>query len=175
MTCLTESTNEHVVACLEEEDLGVDVARLERVHSLAIGDCRLAAARVEHERNALELGRLARYELSQVAEQLRGQVVDDPVAHVLEQLAGGRLARAGQPADDRHVRLQCGALDRGHRFVGRHSAVTGVGAGRGAFERMTRRIVTSYRMTMTTVMIVGLNGSPPGVMTTAKMAMPRIA
>ena len=41
-----------------------------------------------------------RDELGQVGQQLAGQVVDDGVAEVLEQLRGGGLAATGQAADD---------------------------------------------------------------------------
>ena len=48
---------------------------------------------------------IGRDELGQVGQQLPGQVVDDGVAEVLEELGGGRLAAAGQAADDDDGRL----------------------------------------------------------------------
>ena len=43
-----------------------------------------------------------RHELGQVGQQLTGQVVDDGVAEVLEELGRGGLAAAGQAAEDDH-------------------------------------------------------------------------
>ena len=43
--------------------------------------------------------------LRKVAQELGRQVVDDAIADVLEQLAGGGLARAGQATDDRDTGL----------------------------------------------------------------------
>ena len=144
---LAEATDEYVVTRLEEEDLWRDVARLERAHGLAIGQCRISAARVEHQRDALELTRLASDELRQPAQQLRRQVVDDAEADVLEQLAGGRLAGTGQAADDRDVWFSSGAralflLHLAYLAAAGPGADV-AGAREGALARATSRMLNS--------------------------------
>jgi hypothetical protein len=91
---LAEAPDQDVVARLEEEHLRRDPAALEGVHRFAIGERRVAAARVQDECQALELAAFVRHELSEVAQQLGGQVVDDAVADILEQLAGSGLSCA---------------------------------------------------------------------------------
>ena len=122
---LAEASDQDVVASLEEEDLGRYAARLERVDSLSVGERRVAADRASStSATTFELTRLTRNELRQVAQQLGRQVVDDAVANVLEQLARGRLAGAGQPADDRDVRASARFRRRhlvGHRVCRRHA------------------------------------------------------
>ena len=106
---------------------------------------------------------VGRDELGEVGQQLAGQVVDDGVAEVLEELRGGRLAAAGQAADDDDGRL-------GHR-VGRRPWL-GV-AGHRPLRRMNR-IVSSNRTYIVPPSTNGLTRSPPGVATAAKIAMPRM-
>ena len=61
---------------------------------------RVAGPHVEHDRDLGEALAVGRDELGKVGQQLAGQVVDDGVAEVLEQLRRGGLAAAGQAADD---------------------------------------------------------------------------
>ena len=94
---LAEPPDQDVVAGLEEDDPRPDAAALER-----------AAHRRQGERRRRRRGRRARWrrwakrsrsdddELGEVGQQLAGQVVDDGVAEVLEQLGRGGLAAAGQ-------------------------------------------------------------------------------
>jgi hypothetical protein len=105
MARLAEAADQDVVARLEEENLGRDAARLQGLHGLAVGERRVSAACIEHQREPAELVGLTRHQLGEVAQQLGGQVVDDAEADILEQLAGRGLARAGQAADDRDVWL----------------------------------------------------------------------
>src|SRR3954447_12133627 len=146
MARLTESTNEDVIACLEEVNLGSDAARLERVDRFAIGERSVATTCVEHERDALELRRFACDELRQMTQQLRRQVVDHAKADVLEKLARGRLAGTGKAADDRDVRSRRLAVE----LLRHQSAAAPMDAAvrAGEFERATRRIVSSYRKTI---------------------------
>ncbi len=123
----------------------------------------VAGAGIEDQRQALVTVGIAHHQLGQAAQQFGGQVVDDPVAQVLEQLAGGCLARARQPADDRDVRAW--RETTADESPAARSATAGGAA--------TRRMVSSYSGYITSAMIVGLNGSPPGVTTTATTKMPR--
>ena len=62
--------------------------------------------------------RLGGDQVGEVPQQLAGQVVDDDVAEVLEQLRGGRLAAAGQAGEDHDllvVRLVRGGVAPGRR------------------------------------------------------------
>ena len=102
---LAEPPDQDLVARLEEEDLRPDPAALQR-----------AAHRPERQRRVAGRGRRARSrpgrtargptddELREVGQELAGQVVDDGVAEVLEQLRRGGLAPAGQAGQD-HDRL----------------------------------------------------------------------
>ena len=102
---LAEAPDEDVVAGLEEEDLGPDAAALQRTAHRGEGQGRVAGADVEHDRDPREPLAVRRDELGEVGEQLAGQVVDDGVAEVLEQLGRGGLAATGQAADDHDGRL----------------------------------------------------------------------
>ncbi len=169
---LAEAPDQDVVACLQEEDLGRDVTRLECADRLLERNGRVARARIENERKPLVAGRLARNELGKVAQQLGRQVVDDPVADVLQQLARRSLAGTGEAADDRDPGARLLRFRRGGcRLAVAHyvSAPSASSTCRGRFERPTRKIVSSYSGYMTRAMMVGLIGSPPGVTTTAMM------
>ena len=71
----------------------------------AEGERRVAGPDVEHDRDLGEPLAVGRDELGEVGQQLAGQVVDDRVAEVLEQLGRGGLAAAGQAAEDDDGRL----------------------------------------------------------------------
>ena len=100
---LREAPDEDLVVRLEEEDLGLDVPALERAQGGPERERRVAGAHVQHERHAPIPLRVVGDQLREVTQQVAGHVVHDRVAEVLEQLAGGGLARAREPRDDRHV------------------------------------------------------------------------
>ena len=102
---LAEAPDQDVVARLEEDDPRPDAAALERAAHGRQGQRRVAGPDIEDDRDPGEPLAVRRHELGQVGQQLAGQVVDDGVAEVLEELGGGRLAAAGQPADDDDGRL----------------------------------------------------------------------
>ena len=60
----------------------------------------VAGPDVEHDGDPREPLAVGRDELGEVRQELAGQVVDDRVAEVLEELGGRGLAAAGQPAED---------------------------------------------------------------------------
>ena len=160
---LAEPPDQDVVARLEEDDPRPDPAALERAAHRRQRERRVAGPDVEDDRHAREPLAIGRDELGQVGQQLTGQVVDDGVAEVLEQLGGGRLAAAGQPADDHDGRL-------GHGV--RRCARVGLAGHRPL--RLMNRIVSSYRRYIVPPRTNGLTRSPPGVATAEKIAMPRI-
>ena len=97
--------DQDLVARLEEDDPRPDPAALERAAHGRQGERRIAGADVEHDRDPGEPRAVRGDELGEVGQQLAGQVVDDGVAEVLEQLGGRGLAAARQPADDDDGRL----------------------------------------------------------------------
>ena len=163
VACLAEAPDEDVVAGLQEDDPGPDPATLERPAHGRHRQRRVAGPDVEDDRDPGEALAVGRDELGEIRQELAGQVVDDGVAEVLEELRGGRLASAGQPADDDDRRL-------GHR-VGRRPWL-GV-AGHRPLRRMNR-IVSSNRTYIVMPSTNGLTRSPPGVTTAEKIAMPRM-
>ena len=194
MAGLREAPDEDLVAGLQEEHLGLDPASFERAAHRGQGQRRVAGPHVEHDRDLVEAVAVVRYELRQVGQQLTGQVVDDGVAEVLEQLGGGRLAGPRQPAQDDDVL----AL---RRLGGRRRGPTGRGirsqssrpvyaaTERGPLgeaipastpnagqlpPRAMNQVVASYRMYIVTPSTNGLTRSPPGVAIVAKMVIPRI-
>ena len=102
---LAEAADQDLVARLEEDDPRPDAATLERAAHRRQGERRVAGPDVEDDRDPREPLAVGRDELGEVGQQLAGQVVDDRVAEVLEELGGGRLAAAGQAADDDDGRL----------------------------------------------------------------------
>ncbi len=120
---LGESTDQHVVAGFEEDDPRLDVTTLERAAHR--GQCEWGVARpdVQDDRHLVESLPIRRHELGQVRQQLTGQVVHARVAEVFEELGGGGLARAGEPAQDYDALL---ALPPGRRrLAGRGGARAG--------------------------------------------------
>ena len=100
---LAEAPHEHVVARLQEEDLGPQAAGLQRVHRLRERRRGVTRANVDDDRHPVEPGWLARHQLGEARKELRRQVVDDGVAEVLEELAGGGLAGPREAGDHRDV------------------------------------------------------------------------
>ena len=94
---LAEAADEHLVGRLEEEDLG----SMPRPWSAPSAAPRASGASPERTSSTMRHPpialRVVGHQLRQVAQQLGGHVVDDRVAEVLEQLAGGRLAGAREP------------------------------------------------------------------------------
>ena len=129
---LAEAADEDVVAGLEEDDPRPDPAALERAAHRRQRQRRVAGPDVEDDGDPREPGPIGRHELGQVRQQLAGQVVDDRVAEVLEELRRGRLAAAGQAADDDDGRL-------GHR-VGRRSDLGLVGHRPAAPDEQDRQL-----------------------------------
>ena len=93
---LAEPADQDVVAGLEEDDPRPDPAALEGAAHRRERQVRVAGPHVEDDRDAREPLAVGRDELGEVRQQLAGQVVDDRVADVLEELGGGGLAAAGQ-------------------------------------------------------------------------------
>ena len=100
---LGEAPDQDLVAGLEEEHLRPDPAPLERAAHRPERHRRVAGADVEHDRDLVEPLRLVGDELRELGQELAGQVVDDRVAEVLEQLRRGGLAAAGEAAQDHDV------------------------------------------------------------------------
>ena len=90
---LAEAADQDLVAGLEEDDPGLDAAPLEGAAHGPEGQRRVAGPHVEDDRDLGEALAVRRDELGQVGQQLAGQVVDDGVAEVLEELGRGGLAR----------------------------------------------------------------------------------
>ena len=99
MARLAEAPDQDLVAGLEEDDPRPDPAALERAAHRAERERRVAGPDVEDDRDLGEALAVVRDELGEVGQQLAGQVVDDGVAEVLEQLRRGGLAAAGQAAE----------------------------------------------------------------------------
>ena len=146
-----EAANEDLVSRVEEEDLRMDAASLERTAHGGKCQWRIPRANVEHDRDAREALAIARYELGQVRQQLARQVVDDRVAEVLEEFRCGRLPGTRQPTDhhDVLVRGGCGRRDvRGSKRPGTARTGSEVRRGRrgtrsaGSAERPRRTVRT---------------------------------
>ena len=141
---LAEAPDQDVVARLEEDDLRPDAATLERAAHRGERERRVAGPDVEDDRDPREALAVGRDELGQVGQQLAGQVVDDGVAEVLEELGRGGLAAAGQAAQDDDV-LVGGSVDR---IVGRRPAAIACGSLRpvtGRLRRDEQDVVSSNR------------------------------
>ena len=100
MARLAEAADQDVVAGLEEDDARPDATAFQRAAHGGEGKRRVAGPDVEDDRDPGEALPIRGHELGQVRQQLPGQVVDDGVAEVLEQLGGRGLTRPRQPADD---------------------------------------------------------------------------
>ena len=100
---LRVAPDEDLVAGLEEDDLGFDVTAVERSQGRCQRHRRITLAHVQHDGHAVVARGVVRHELGEVSQQLDGHVVDDGVAEVLEDLAGGRLPGPREPGDDGHV------------------------------------------------------------------------
>ena len=105
---------------------------------------------------------VGRDELGEVRQQLAGQVVDDGVAEVLEQLRGRGLPAARQAAQDDDGRFGLGGVGRGGSSV-RPGPVGHLP------ERRMKTTVNSNRMYIVPPSTIGLTRSPPGVATAAKI------
>ena len=104
--------DEDLVARLEEDDLRPDAAPLERAaHRRREPVVGVAGPDVEHDGDAGEPLGSRRHELGEIGQKLAGQVVDDRIAEVLEELRRRCLATARQAADDRRPRARS-RLDR---------------------------------------------------------------
>ncbi len=159
---LREAPDQDLVARLEEEDLGADAATLERAAHRRERDRGIPGPDVEDDRRPGEPVAIGRDELGEVRQQLAGQVVDDHVAQVLEELGGGGLPTPGETRQD-HDRLLGGRLR--DRLAGRfgHRPV-----------RLMTCTVTSKRTYIVRPSTTGLTMSVPGVITAAMTAIPRI-
>ena len=151
---LAEAPDEDVVARLEEDDPRPDAATLERAAHRRERERRVAGPDVEDDRDPREALAVGRHELGEVRQQLAGQVVDDGVAEVLEQLGGGRLAAAGQAADDDDVPAR---VDRRRPSMAGPSAASVTGR-----LRLMKNVVSSNRMYIVPPRTNGLTRSPPG-------------
>ena len=172
---LAEAPDERLVGRLEEEDLGLDVAAVEGTQRGAERERRVAGPDIEHDGDAAIPLRVVGHQLREVAQQVRGHVVHDRVAEVLEQLAGGRLAGAREARDDRDVltRRRAGTAGPGPSAGPWSATVLGARAGRHLVAPCQRarsmKMVNSNSRYITPAITMGLNGSPPGVATTAKI------
>ena len=159
---LAEAADQDVVAGLEEHDAGHDPPAFEGAAHRGQGERGIPGADVDHDGDLGEPVGFGRDEVGEVREQLTGEVVDDGVAQVLEQLRGRGLAAAREPGQD-HDRLIRGTLVDGRL--------------RGFVHRPVRRMNTTVSSNSRYIVPPSTNGltrSPPGVATAEKMAMPRI-
>ena len=162
VTGLAESADQHVVARLEEHDARHDPAPFERPAHRPECEARVTGPHVHHDRDACEAPAIRRDQFGQVGQELTGQVVDDGVAEVLEQLGRGGLAATGQAGQD-------------HDRFFRGTVVEGVLRGLGHRPvRLMKKTVPSYSTYIVAPSTNGLTRSPPGVATAEKIAMPRI-
>src|SRR6185369_2493630 len=158
MPRLAEPPDQDVVARLEEDDRRDDAPALERTAHRAQRHLGIARTHVEHDRDAGEAVGIIGYDLRELRQQLAGQVVDDHVAQVLEELGGGGLPSPGETRQD-HDRLLGGRLR--DRLAGRfgHRPV-----------RLMTCTVTSKRTYIVRPSTTGLTMSVPGVITAAMTA-----
>ena len=105
MAGLAVPPDEDLVARLEEDDPGPDPATLERAAHGRQSDGRISGADIDHDGDPSEPLAVRRHELGEFGQELAGQVVDDGVAEILEQLRRGGLATPGQPAEDHDGRF----------------------------------------------------------------------
>ena len=96
MAGLAEPPDEDVVAGLEEHDPRADATTLQRAAHGREPEDRVARADIEHDGDVGEALPVRGEEIREVRQQFAGQVVDDRVAEVLEELGRRRLAPAGQ-------------------------------------------------------------------------------
>ena len=129
---------------------GHDAAPFERTAHRPEGEARVAGADVEDDRDPGEAPPVRGHELGQVGQELAGQVVDDGVAEVLEQLRRGGLAAAGQAGQD-HDRLFRGTVADGVLRGFGHRPV-----------RLMKKIVPSNSRYIVPPSTNGLTRSPPG-------------
>ena len=105
---LAVPAEEHIVRCVEKEDVRLAATALEGVErGVGLGEER-AAPCVDHERHALAAALPAHVE--RLRHQRRWKVIERVVAQVFEDLHRLRLARARQTRDDDEV----GAVGLGH-------------------------------------------------------------
>ena len=97
MAGLAVAPDEHVVARLEEDDPGPDAATLERAAHRRERDGRVPGADIDHDGDPGEPLAVRRHELGEFGQELAGQVVDDGVAEILEELRRGGLAAPDRP------------------------------------------------------------------------------
>ena len=93
------TADQHVVDALEEQQRRATPGAALGEHLLQAGEER-AGAHVDDDRDRLQRAAGLVDEPHHVGDQLRGQVVDDEVAEVLELLGGGAAARPGHAGDD---------------------------------------------------------------------------
>ena len=93
MAGLREAPDQDLVAGLEE-DLRTDPASLQCSPHRRERDRRVAGADVEDDCDLVIALMVGCDEISQIGEEFAGQVVDDRVAEILEELRRGRLATA---------------------------------------------------------------------------------
>ena len=169
---LAEAADQDVVARLEEDHPGPDATALERAAHRRKRERRVAGSDVEDDGHAREPGPVGRDQLREVGQQLAGQVVDDRVAEVLEELRGGRLAAAGQAADDDDRRLGHG-VGRRPRVVRRGSPSAALDEQDGQLVQDVHRAAEDERADEVTARAwrpqrrPRCRGSPSGARTTA--------
>src|SRR6266540_4093791 len=99
MARLREAPDQDLIAGLQEEHLWPDPAALEGTAHRCEGQHCVPCPNVEDDGNAGEPVAVDRHELGQARQQLTGQIIDNGVAEVLEELRRGGLPPARQPAE----------------------------------------------------------------------------
>jgi hypothetical protein len=157
---LAEAADEHVVARLEEEDLGL----MPRPSSAPVAAAKASLASPERASStSARRSKRSGWRTTSSAsrpQQLGRQVVDDRVADILEQLAGGRLARARQAADDHHVRaIAIAGLVPAPTTGSPVDAAQPWAAARARWRRGRRGRCSARTAVHHAAMMIGLNGS----------------
>jgi len=115
VTRLRETTNQDVVASLEEDDPRLDASALESPAHRGQRERRIARPDVQDDRDLLEPAAIGRNEFREIGQELARHVVHAGVAEVLKQLGRGGLAGSGEAAEDHHALLVLVALFGGSR------------------------------------------------------------
>jgi len=157
---LGEASNEDLVASFQEEDLRTDPATLEGPAHGAIGRFRITGTGIQHDCHPGVAHPIGRYQFGEVREQLTGQIVDDDVVEVLEQLGRRRLPSTGQAAQDDDVGMLRPVREIRHRAHRIRSRLMLRHAGQSTLDRagLSGRFGGSPRRSLRT----GGTGSGPG-------------
>ena len=143
MARLREPPDEDLVACFEEEHLRPNPAALQGAAHGPERHRRIARSDVEHDGDLAEAIGFVGDELGQLGQQLAGQIVDDGVAEVLEELGRGGLAASGQAAEDDDVLFRVGV---GQVAACRRCGQVGVlGLSRGRHDRQSSAARATFR------------------------------